>query len=61
MRKKTEQPKPQGRPPEIGETRNVYVMAKCTEEERDRWNRGAKKRKSTVASEIRAFLNKVFR
>jgi hypothetical protein len=53
--------KPQGRPPEIGETRDKYVMAKCTTEERDRWNKGAKKVKSTVAAEIRAFLNRMFR
>jgi hypothetical protein len=36
-------------------------MAKCTEEERDRWNKGAQEKKSTIAREIRAFLNKVFR
>jgi hypothetical protein len=58
---KKQETKPQGRPPEIGETRSVYVMAKCTEEERDRWNKGAKKQKTTIAAEVRAFLNRVFR
>jgi hypothetical protein len=52
---------PQGRPPEIGVTRDRYIMAKCTQEERERWNKGAKKAKTTIAAEVRAFLNRVFR